>query len=200
MPHSFVVKPEGATGFAVVHKDMNWPLVTGLTAANAQFAASVANQVANLYQNPTVLYHGENDQHEYWQSAHGEGYALLRVLQETAWSAHRVHGTGSFAFLFFAPTLEEACERLNVKLDRDQEWVANDSQDSTATLQPIKADPDSTITLPEVCTMIAEALSFKDGDFVEEIAGQVLPEEALVYVGDSLFERRIGKEEDEEEV
>jgi hypothetical protein len=62
------------------------------------------------------LYHGVNDQHEFWESE-DHSLILLRNHRERCWSAHR-----DYAFMWSENTLKQAVERLGCTLDNYKVW------------------------------------------------------------------------------
>ena len=64
-----------------------------------------------------VLYWGDNDAHEFWESEDHE-LLILRNHEESFWTAHRNCG-----YLFGCRTEAEAAKRLNVVLSPTRRWV-----------------------------------------------------------------------------
>jgi hypothetical protein len=75
----------------------------------------------------TLLFHGTNEAHEFWQSENGV-LLLMRPYCDNCWTAHRDYG-----FLFVCSTAKEAADRLDAQLSDKQEWVERNGNFHLAT-------------------------------------------------------------------
>lgn len=75
----------------------------------------------------TLLFHGTNESHEFWQSE-DHSLLLMRLHHEESWTAHR-----NFGFLFGCSSAQEAARRLDAQLSDKKEWVEKNGNFHLAT-------------------------------------------------------------------